>query len=151
MERSARRIWKVHFEFIVVVYYNTASPWQWLVLYPLAVNWRAVEPRYRAPFNLHLTSNFGCLPAAMPIQNVYPYWLRLSFLRKRVVAWCHFERAPSFPVHNFFYWSHTDSWLVTNATILPHPPLFFGSFILDCVYKYRWQCYVLWYEDVLSL
>ena len=65
-------------------------------------------------FDLHSTSNLGCLPAAMRNQNVYPYWLRLQFLRKRVVARCHFERAPSFPAHNFFYWSHMDSWLVTN-------------------------------------
>jgi len=25
--------------------------------------------------------------------------------------------------HMFFSWSHTDSWLVTNKIILPHPPL----------------------------
>jgi len=50
-----------------------------------------VEPRYRAPFDFHSTFNLGCLPAAMRNQNVYPYWLRLSFLRKCEVAWCHFE------------------------------------------------------------
>jgi len=45
MEISARPIWKVYFEFIQVVYYDTASPWQRLVLHPLAVTWRAAEPR----------------------------------------------------------------------------------------------------------
>jgi len=144
MERSARPIWKVYFESIQVVCYNTASPWQRLVLHPLAVTWRIAEPRYRAPFVFHSTSELGCLLAAMRKQNVYSYWLRLSFLRKHVVAWCHFERAPSFPAHNFFYRSHTDSWLVTNETKLPHPPLFFGSFIL-CVYKYRYWCCVCMY------
>jgi len=151
MERSARPIWKVYFEFIQVVYYDTVSPWQRLVLHPLAVTWRAAEPLYRAPFDFHSTSNLGCLPAAMRNQNVYPYWVRLSFLRKRVVAWCHFEHAPSFPAHNLFYWSHTDSWLVTHTTILPHPPLFFGPFILICVYKYRYWWCVSWYENVLNL
>ena len=63
--------------------------------------------------------------------GVVPFWTR-----------------PSFPVHNFFYWSHADSWLVTNTTILPHPPLFFGCFILICVYKYRYWCCVSWYENV---
>jgi len=135
MERSARPIWKAYIDFIQLVYFDTALPWQRLVLHPLAVTWWIVEPRYRAPFDFHSTSNLRCLPAAMRNQNVYPYWLRLSFLRKRVVAWCHFEHAPSFPAHNFFYWSHTDSWLVTNKTLLPHPPLLFGSFIpyaVDC-------------------
>jgi len=126
MERSTRPIWKVYFEFIQVIYYDTASPWQRLVLHSLAVTWRAAEPRYREPFDFHSTSNLGCLPAAMRNQNVYPYWLRLSFLRKRVAAWCHFESTLTFPAHNFFYWSHTDSWLITNTTILPHPPLFLG-------------------------
>jgi hypothetical protein len=151
MERSARPIWKVYFEVIQVAYYDTASPWQRLVLHPLAVTWRIAEPRYRAPFDFLSTSNLGCLPAAMRNHNVYPYWLRLSFLRKHVVVWYHFERAPSFPAHNFFYWSHTDSWLVTNKTILPHPPLFFESFILMCVYKYKYWCCVSWYENALSL
>ena len=112
------------FEFIQVVYYDTASPWQRLVLHPLAVTWRAAEPRCRAPFDSHSTSNLGF--RQRQTQKVYPYWLRLMLLRKYVVVWCHFERAPSFPAHNFFYWSHTDSWLVTNKTIVPHPPLFLG-------------------------
>jgi len=151
MQSSTRPIWKAYFEFIQVVYYDTASPWQRLVLHSLAVTWWAAEPRYLESFDFHSTSNLGCLPAAMRNQNIYSYWLRLSFWRKRVVAWCHFERAPSFPAHNFFYWSHTDSWLVINTTTLSHPPLFFGSFILLCVYKYRDWCCVSRYENVLSL
>jgi len=86
--------------------------------------------------------------SAMRNQNVYPYWLRLSFLRKRVVVWCHFENAPNFPVHNFFYCSHTDSWLVTNTTILPHPPTFFWVFHSHmCV---QIQNLMLCFMDVLS-
>jgi len=51
MKRSARPIWKVNFEFIQVVYYDTASPCQRLVPHPLAVTWRAAEPCRRAPFD----------------------------------------------------------------------------------------------------
>jgi len=45
----------------------------------------------------HSISNLGCLSAAMRNKNVSPYWLRLLFLRKRVVALCQFTRALGFP------------------------------------------------------
>ena len=71
-------------------------------------------------------------------QNVYPYWLRLSFLRKRVVARCHFERAPSFPTHNFYlletYGLVTSQSPITLYFLTPHFFLgLFGSFILISV------------------
>ena len=62
-----------------------------------------------------------------------------------------FWTCAEFSSAQLFYWSHTDSCLDTNKTILPHPPLFFGSFILTCVYKYQYWCCVSWYENVLSL
>jgi len=45
---------------------------------------------------------------------VYPYWLRLSFLRKRVVALCQFACAPWFSAHNLLYMCNG---LMTRSTI----------------------------------
>jgi len=134
---SAKPIWKVYFEFIQVVYYDTASPWQWLLILALAVTWRAADPRHRVPFDFQLwLSRSGDAKQKCLSILVAP----LIFDEARGGAVPIYTRA-RFHAHNLFYWSHTDSWSVNNKIVLPHHPQFLGCFILMCVYKYRyWLC-----------
>ena len=102
-------ILKRHLEFIQVVYNDIAS--RVFYLPPLRTDMASRRPTspctIRLP-TLYVSQRRRETKMSIHIQNI---WLRLSFLRKCVVARCQFVRAPSFPAHNFFYWSLTDSWL----------------------------------------
>ena len=75
-------------------------------------------------------------------QIAYSYWATFSFLRKRVVVLCKFARAPGFPAHNHFFWSHTDSWLVTNKLHFLTTHFFLGVHSHKCVQIY---IFIVWY------
>jgi len=147
MERSARPILKVYFE---------------LTEGSLLRHSVAVTATCSPPPRCDLANCRTTLPCAIWLPFDFQPWMSASgdakpkclfilaaplVFGKTRGGMVDFERATSFVAHIFFYWSHTDSWLVINKTIL----LFLGSLILICVYKYRYWCCVSWYENVLSL
>jgi len=114
---SARPIWKTYFEFNQVVYYDTASLGQWIivvVIHPLAVTERVTvaDPVWRrgmSPCANRLPTPFYVSQQRretdMSTQIDAIGAVCLSFMRKRVVAQCKFGRAPGFPAHKFLTWA----------------------------------------------
>ena len=150
-DRSARPIWKVYFEFIQVVYCDTASPWQSRIILPLAVTWRAADPRGRALFwlpfdfqpwiSLSGDANPKCLSTLAAPRFWGNTWWRGAILNAHRVFQCKTV---------FTGAVQTRDWSPIKLCFLT-PHFFGGLHILICVYKYRYWCCVLWYVNVLSL